>query len=162
MRRCTITAVTACALAIVAALSGAVGAAAQTASGAPATADDRELIGLAEFEALFMGRTATFVLEDGSPWGQEYYVPGGRRTVFVFHTGECLEGRWEPQGERYCFFYREQPSCWLTFRESGRLMVEELGGGRQVISEISAEAPLSCSPDLFSQLAPSPATTPPS
>ena len=117
---------------------------AQTADAAPAGRQDIEL---PEFRELFMGKTVYFRLEDGTRWGREYYKPGGQESVFVFENGPCFEGRWDKVDDRYCFYYREEASCWLTFWENEEIYVVSRTGMRQQIDRIVESEPLSCEPE---------------
>ncbi len=107
-------------------------------------------IGRDEFAKLFIGKTVYFELLDGTPWGREYYAPDGRRTVFVYWDGRCFEGRWAQKGPRYCFYYRNQPSCWLTYWREGRIIVMSEEGMRQRVGKIVDDEPLSCQPAAVS------------
>lgn len=108
-------------------------------------------IPLSEFRSIVDGKTVYFELEDGTPWGREYYIPGTQNSVFVFHDGECFEGYWQVEGLYYCYYYRDQPSCWLTFWEDGEIKVESRSGMRQVVGKIADFEPLSCEPELLSR-----------
>lgn len=107
------------------------------------------------FKALVDGNTVYFELEDGSLWGREYYRPGTNETVFIVaETGECLKGFWRLEGERYCYYYRDRPSCWLTYYEGDRIVVEAPDGMRQRVRKIVSNEPLSCEKGLVSQVLP--------
>ncbi|MCI4664781.1 MAG: hypothetical protein MRY74_08665 [Neomegalonema sp.] len=110
------------------------------------------LIGLDEFRKLFIGKTVTFHLANGAPWGLEYYDPNGRRAIFRHLDGRCLDGHWEKRGDYYCFFYRDRPSCWLTYRIGDRIEVLAKDGERQKIVKIESNRPISCAPEAVSQL----------
>lgn len=139
-----------------------VSAVAQTADASPpaapaqATPSDggERLIPFDEFRALSDGKTLHFLLEDGTPWGREYYVPGTQDSVFVFDNGECFEGYWTYDQQYYCYFYRDEPSCWTHFWEEGRIKVESRSGMRQIVGRIVDQEPLSCEPELLSALDP--------
>ena len=107
-------------------------------------------IEIPEFQNLFIGKTVYFELEDGTLWGREYYVPGSQDAVFVFADGQCFEGYWAKVEDRYCFFYRDEPSCWLTFWEADRIIVVSRDGMRQRVRTIVESEPLSCAPAVTS------------
>lgn len=129
----------------------ALAAEAQGATDEPSSIEIPRDIPLSEFHSIVDGKTVYFELEDGTPWGREYYIPGTQDSVFVFHDGECFEGYWQVEGLYYCYYYRDQPSCWLTFWEDGQIKVESRGGMRQVVGKIVDFEPLSCQPELLSR-----------
>ncbi len=114
------------------------------------SSDPQRSIGKAEFNALVDGRTVYFELEDGTFWGREYYIRGTNRTVFEFADGQCYNGDWRKEGDYYCYYYLDEPSCWLTFYEGDRLTVLSRNGAKQRVRRISDET-LSCDADLFSR-----------
>ncbi len=109
------------------------------------------MIELDEFRDLFLGKTVTFVLGDGSIWGREYYGPDGAAVTFEHANGECLEGVWEKRGDFYCFDYPAGAACWLTYEIDGEIEVAAESGQVQRISEIVENDPISCRPELFSR-----------
>lgn len=111
--------------------------------------DPSQMVSEEDFHALVDGRTVYFELEDGSLWGREYYIRGTNRTVFEFTDGECYNGDWRKEGPFFCYYYLEQPSCWLTYYEGDRLTVLSRGGARQRVRKITDET-LSCDADLLS------------
>lgn len=113
-----------------------------------------QTIPFAEFRAMTDGKTVYFELEDGEPWGREYYIPGTQDSIFVFADGECFEGHWTYDSSYYCYHYRDQPSCWLHFWEGDTIKVESRSGMRQVVGKIVEREPLSCEPELLSALTP--------
>ncbi|MEO1291390.1 MAG: hypothetical protein AAFV62_00940, partial [Pseudomonadota bacterium] len=120
------------------------------------TAGDAEVpsIPLAEFRSLVSGKTLHFILPDGSPWGREWYQPGTQRSVFVFRDGTCFDGQWERKGNRYCYYYRDEPSCWLTHYEGDRIKVISRTQMVQYVARITSNEPLSCDPELLSRAEP--------
>ncbi len=107
------------------------------------------------FKAMTDGKTLYFELVDGQLWGREFYVPGSNRTVFKNAlTDECLEGHYTREGDRFCYHYRDQPSCWLTFYEDDQIVVEAEDGQRQWVRKIVSNEPLSCADGLLSEARP--------
>lgn len=122
------------------------------ADAAPQVPDDMSVRRIAptEFEELFLGKTVYFVLPDGTPWGREFYAPDGEQTVFVYWDGRCLQGRWAAhERARYCFYYRDEPSCWATFWQGREIVVVSDDGMRQRVERIVEDEPLSCEPELI-------------
>ena len=74
-----------------------------------------------EFEAFSAGRTLYFT-RDGQPFGAERFLPG-RRTLWRFDGGPCLDGAWHAEGDRICFAYADDPGaqCWRFLRDGARL-----------------------------------------
>ncbi|MCI4662878.1 MAG: hypothetical protein MRY63_13790 [Neomegalonema sp.] len=121
-------------------------------SGTEATPGEPSSLPLNKFQALVDGKTLYFTLPNGSFWAREWYEPGSNRTVIQMNSGECIEGHWELHGNRYCYFYREQPSCWLTHYEADRLKVVSRTGSVQYVDKITDNEPLSCELPPVSQL----------
>lgn len=73
------------------------------------------------FDAAVTGRTLIYGTSAG-PYGIEEYLPN-RRVRWSFLDGDCVEGRWYPQGDAICFAYegRADPECWRFFRDGTRL-----------------------------------------
>lgn len=138
--------VTSAALAVIAALAGALALAAPAAAQSTDAGPARQDIELPEFRELFVGKTVYFSLEDGTRWGREYYRPGSQESVFVFEDGPCFEGHWNKVDRHYCFYYREEASCWQTFWENDKIYVVSRTGMRQEIERIVDSEPLSCEP----------------
>ena len=65
-----------------------------------------------EFEAYSTGKTIYF-RRQGQPYGAEQYLPG-RRTIWTFLGGQCIEGFWYAEGGNICFVYEDDPEsqCW--------------------------------------------------
>ena len=118
--------------------------------GPPAPPGSR-LIEIEEFRQLFIGKTLTFVLADGGAWGTEYYDPNGANVTFLHRDGECLAGHWSKVGDYYCFHYRAEPSCWLTYELDGEIQVLSDTGEMQRVSTIESDRPISCDPDFVSE-----------
>lgn len=85
----------------------------------------------ASFEARTTGKTLTFT-EMGStePYGAEQYLPG-RRVIWSFLEGDCVEGRWYEQQGEICFAYENDlmgEQCW-SFEDApnGQLVARFLG-----------------------------------
>lgn len=86
----------------------------------PAAAD--EPISAAEFHAYATGKTLTYAT-GGQTYGAEQYLPG-RRVIWTFLDGECVEGEWYEAGGQICFRYEhepEDPQCWSFFRAASGL-----------------------------------------
>lgn len=103
-----------------------------------------ENMGYEAFKALVDGKTLYFSLPDGAHWGREYYIPGTQRSVFIFANGECFNGTWRLEEERYCYYYHPDPSCWLTFYVDERLTVISRRGDVQYVEQIVDDEPLVC------------------
>lgn len=140
------------------ALSGAPALGQSDPQGAAQPPAGARLIPYEEFRTLFIGKTAVFVLEDGAPWGREYYDPDGLRVTFEHVDGSCIEGVWTRQGDYDCFDYPTGTSCWLTYEIDGQLQVQARGGQIQNIVEIQENEPFYCEPQLIGRA--SPLTTP--
>jgi hypothetical protein len=80
------------------------------AAAAPAAAQG--VVAPEEFEARSLGRTLYFSLS-GEPFGAEQYLPG-RRSLWRFRGGACVEGSWVARGEALCFTYDGEAGshCW--------------------------------------------------
>ncbi|MFV0332860.1 MAG: hypothetical protein ACK5JR_02150 [Tropicimonas sp.] len=69
-----------------------------------------------EFDALTRGRTLLYS-SAGRAYGAERYE-AGRKVTWSFLDGDCLSGRWYPQGGLICFAYESPetgplpPRCW--------------------------------------------------
>lgn len=75
----------------------------------------------AGFDAVVTGRTLIYGTGAGF-YGIEEYLPG-RRVRWSFLDGDCMEGRWYPQGDAICFAYdgRADAECWLFHLDHGQL-----------------------------------------
>lgn len=101
------------------------------------------------FEALVEGKTLTF--SSGSdPYGIEYYAPG-RRVVWSFVGGECVNGEWyevpTETGPNICFIYEtsDEPQCWQVFDENGSIRAEFMNTpGTAILYEATESEPLIC------------------
>ncbi|MGS4946680.1 hypothetical protein ACVDG3_14460 [Meridianimarinicoccus sp. RP-17] len=93
------------------------------------------------FDATVTGRTLVYGTEAG-PYGIEEYLPG-RRVRWSFLDGECMDGRWYPQGDAICFAYegRESPECWRFFRDGARLGARPTGEPDSAPLYVIAESP---------------------
>lgn len=71
------------------------------------------------FERLSTGKTLYF-FRDGAFFGAEQYFPG-RRSLWQYDGGACLQGDWVAQGDQICFTYRDDPrvQCWLFLEKPG-------------------------------------------
>jgi hypothetical protein len=98
-----------------------------------------------EFGAMAEGHTLRFTL-DGAPFGAEQYFRG-RRSLWRFEGGGCLEGRWWPDGELICFRYEDAPAaeCW-RFRDDFAAELVEHSAGTGLVLQLSGidTAPLDC------------------
>ena len=117
------------------------------------------LIEIDEFRRLFLGKTLSFVLGDGRLWGTEYYDLDGYNVTFLHRDGVCLAGHWDKRDDYYCFYYREKPSCWLTYEIDGQIEVLSRDGQLQRVAAIEDDRPISCEPELIGRDGlPAPAT----
>ena len=73
------------------------------------------------FESHTTGKTLSYASPSG-PFGAEHYPD--RRVRWSYLDGECLEGRWYPEGQQICFVYDglSSPQCWSFYLRNGRLM----------------------------------------
>jgi hypothetical protein len=78
-----------------------------------------EIVGPDEFEAMSLNRTLRFTL-DGAPFGAEQFFEG-RRTLWQYGDGSCVEGSWYAEGTALCFVYEGDalPYCWHLRRADG-------------------------------------------
>jgi len=93
------------------------------------------------FDAAVTGRTLIYGTEAG-PYGIEEYLPG-RRVRWSFLDGDCVEGRWYPQGDAICFAYegRANDECWHFFREAGRLGARPTSAPQSTPLYVIADSP---------------------
>ncbi len=98
------------------------------------------------FETYTQGRTLTFSA-NGAPYGAEQYGRD-RQVRWSFLDGECLEGRWYPQGEQICFVYEDMagPRCWTFYRDAGGLSARfaDDPDGSVLYETAASEEPLVC------------------
>ena len=97
------------------------------------------------FDALTLGRSLSYSA-DGAVYGSEDYLRN-RRVRWAFLDGECMEGRWYPEGDRICFVYDEifQPQCWWFYEDAGRITGIFDGEDPLTLVEIGErDAPLAC------------------
>jgi hypothetical protein len=106
-----------------------------------------------EFAALAEGRTLRFTL-DGAPFGAEQYL-GGRRSLWRFEGGGCLEGRWWAERGLIFFRYEDDPAaeCWRFARTPAGMTAALVEGGAETgfVLELggSDTRPLDCpGPDI--------------
>lgn len=106
-----------------------------------------------EFEAFSAGRTLHFTL-DGQRFGAEHFLPG-RRTLWRFDGGPCLDGIWHSEGDRICFVYADDPAaqCWHFLRDGARLRAVLVEDGQETDFALdfshADKAPLDCQgPDV--------------
>jgi len=87
----------------------------------PAGAFAQSSLDAETFEALTTGKTFTYGDISGA-YGAEEYLPG-RRVLWSFLDGRCLEGTWYQTGPQICFVYDDDPGahCWLFYQNDGRL-----------------------------------------
>ena len=110
-----------------------------------ATAEDAPLSAEA-FETYVEGKTLSFSNRFG-PFGAEDYLEG-RRVRWSYLDGECLEGRWYPEGSHICFVYDDipTPQCWSFYLTGGALMArfENRPGGTELYETAELDEPLMC------------------
>lgn len=101
------------------------------------------------FEALVTGKTLTFSAGN-APYGVEYYAPG-RRVVWAFTQGDCINGEWydvdTPTGPNICFVYENnpEPKCWQVFEEGGQIRADFMNvPGTTVLYQAVEAEPLVC------------------
>ena len=106
-----------------------------------------------EFEAFSTGRTLHFTL-DGQRFGAEHFLPG-RRTLWRFDGGPCLDGVWHAEGDRICFVYTDDPAaqCWHFLRDGAHLRAVLVEDGQETDFALdfshADDVPLNCpGPDV--------------
>jgi hypothetical protein len=69
-------------------------------------------MGAEAFDRYTRGKTLFYGF-DGSAYGVERYLPG-RRVVWSFLDGRCLDGSWYEENGQICFVYEDNsaPQCW--------------------------------------------------
>lgn len=94
---------------------------------APSVAAQSPMSG-AEFEAHTRGKTLFFGF-GGQVYGAERYLPG-RRVIWSYLDGDCLQGIWYPHEGQICFAYegRADPQCWVFTESGGRLTAQREDG----------------------------------
>ncbi len=99
----------------------------------------------AGFDSYTQGRTLFFTWQ-GQPYGAEQYLPG-RRVIWSFLDGDCIEGHWYPQdgaeGPEICFVYdgRDDAQCWSYAIDETGLRVTIEGDGSPLTLTERREAP---------------------
>ena len=96
------------------------------------------------FEAATTGKTLTF--SDGiRDYGGEQYKDG-RRVLWSYLDGECMEGIWYPSGNMICFQYDgiDDPQCWEFFDTPGGLSAKLNGDGFELFETARSSEPLYC------------------
>ena len=100
-----------------------------------------------EFESYVEGRTLTFGIAGGEPYGVERYM-ADRRVIWSFIGDECKQGVWYEEAGDICFVYddEESPHCWQFFRdEDGLRAVFTSDPGSTVLYEVQDDdQPLIC------------------
>ena len=100
----------------------------------------------AEFEAYTDGRTL-FFQSQGRPYGVERYLPG-RRVIWSFLDGECVDGIWYEAGNLICFAYETPgtPQCWSFYREANglRALFENRVGETVLFETRETDEPMLC------------------
>ncbi|UWQ91960.1 hypothetical protein QEZ52_18495 [Aliisedimentitalea scapharcae] len=106
-------------------------------------------IGAEEFDKYTRGKTLFYGF-DGEPYGVERYLPG-RRVIWSFLDGDCLEGSWYQDSDQICFLYedRSDPQCWhfelgdqgLTARLQGDATSTDLYEGNEINAEMICHGP---------------------
>ena len=115
---------------------------------APAAAQTLDGAG---FAAYVTGKTLSFALPDGTPFGTERYDTG-RRVLWSASPGECQEGSWFYRDGLICFTYTTdpEPKCWTVTRTDRGLRAESTGG-TVLFEATEAPQPLVCpGPELLS------------
>ncbi len=105
----------------------------------------------AGFDAYVTGKTLTFGLPDGSPFGVEAYGPD-RRVTWSSTPGVCQTGVWFDRDGLICFVYDNDPvaKCWAVSRTDRGLRAESTEG-TVLFEATESPEPLVCrGPDLLS------------
>ena len=115
----------------------------------PATALAETRLGADAFDRYTKGKTLFYGF-DGEAYGVERYLPG-RRVIWSFLDGDCLEGQWYEDAGQICFVYedRSAPQCWdfsvgpggLTARFEGDPTATELYEAHEIGQEMICHGP---------------------
>ena len=84
----------------------------------PAQMQAETVVSPSDFEELSTGKTLYF-FHNGQFFGAEQYFPG-RKSLWQYNGGECMEGEWFAQDALICFRYRKDPrvQCWHFLEKS--------------------------------------------
>jgi len=106
-------------------------------------------VGAEEFDKYTRGKTLFYGFA-GEPYGVERYFPG-RRVIWSFLDGRCLEGHWYQEADQICFIYEDRPNpeCWhftlgdggLIARLEGDAISTELYEGSDIGAEMICYGP---------------------
>lgn len=98
------------------------------------------------FEQMSTGKTLYF-FRNGTFFGAEQYFPG-RKSLWQYNGGECLEGNWFAQGDLLCFTYREDTrvQCWHFLEKSSGYVARGEGDPPELDLELGKvdTRPLNC------------------
>ena len=114
---------------------------------AAAPASAQQAMSSDAFERYATGKTL-FYGNGGVAYGAEQYLPG-RRVIWTFLDGECVDGEWYEQAGQICFVYEhapDTPQCWSFFSEAGGIMArfENDPEATQLIEVDQRPEPLIC------------------
>lgn len=126
--------------------SAALALAAAGAAGHAVAAEQR--LSAAEFEAYVTGRTLYYSTAGQEAYGAEEYRPG-RRVIWTFLDGDCVEGFWYERDEGLiCFVYEAaiETQCWSFWRGGKGISARfENDPGAMGLFELrQSEKPLTC------------------
>ena len=98
--------------------------------------------------AMTEGRTLTYRI-NGAFFALEHYYPRSNRVTLQSSDGRCLQGTWNYQAPRYCFFWDDEPpACFRHVRLGEEILIIETQDGRdtpstQLMSGVS-DTPVTC------------------
>lgn len=104
-----------------------------------------------DFDAYVTGKTLTFAMPDGTPFGVEAYGPD-RSVTWSSAPGLCQTGVWYDKAGLICFLYRNDPKekCWTVDRTDRGLRAQSTEG-TVLFEATEAQVPLVCpGPELLS------------
>ncbi|TCP62344.1 hypothetical protein EV663_102188 [Rhodovulum bhavnagarense] len=81
-----------------------------------------EPMSAAQFDAYVTGKTLLYAT-GGQAYGAEQYLDG-RRVIWTFLDGECVEGTWYEAAGLICFRYDhdpQNPQCWSFYQDASGL-----------------------------------------
>lgn len=85
-----------------------------------------------DFEAVATGKTIYFSDNDQNLSAEQYL--SNRRVILLHDGGTCMHGHWQPEGDKMCFYYEQDPDrahCWHYIAGPGDLrkhrFVDETG-----------------------------------
>jgi hypothetical protein len=109
---------------------------------------DARDIPVEDWIAMTDGRTLTYRI-DGVFFALEHYYSHSNHVTLQTGDGRCLQGTWDYQAPRYCFYWEnEAPACFRHVRQGSQILIIETKDGQdtamtQLMSGVS-DAPVTC------------------